>query len=309
MSILERVNRAITSLHFPREDRKNILRQLEDIVDRLSFLPSRRARNLHLDDRLTASLTSILTHVHSSNDIVRGLETPEYIWRQLDCFYALAQTYGQLTSIEHKVSIDGNGNPIPWYTYPAIEFLANLDFSEKKIFEYGSGNSTIWWANRCKEIVAVESDRDWFERVNSMRSHTAFRDYRLCEDLDSYVCHQDMGNYNVVVIDGTFRVCCAGFFLSKLCEENNFELLIFDNSDWQPQVIKILNSKLPGWVQVDFHGFSPINNFTATTTIFLNGKTKQDYARDITSLSASKHDGGSVEQFKDNLYVSKYLLK
>ena len=39
-------------------------------------------------------------------------------------------------SIDDKVCVDKDGNPIPWYTYPAIEYLSQFDYSDKKIFEF-----------------------------------------------------------------------------------------------------------------------------------------------------------------------------
>ena len=32
-------------------------------------------------------------------------------------------------SIDEKVCLDRDGNPIPWYTYPAIEYLSQFDYS------------------------------------------------------------------------------------------------------------------------------------------------------------------------------------
>ena len=41
-------------------------------------------------------------------------------------------------SIDEKICADRDGNPIPWYTYPAIEYLSQFDYSDKKIFERGA---------------------------------------------------------------------------------------------------------------------------------------------------------------------------
>lgn len=35
-------------------------------------------------------------------------------------------------SIDEKVCLDRDGNPIPWYTYPAIEYLSQFDYRDKK---------------------------------------------------------------------------------------------------------------------------------------------------------------------------------
>lgn len=69
-----------------------------------------------------------------------------YFKAQLKNFYTLAFDYGQLRTIREKRCIDKLGNPIPWYTYPAIEYLKTIDFSRKLVFEYGGGSSTLWWA-------------------------------------------------------------------------------------------------------------------------------------------------------------------
>ncbi len=46
-------------------------------------------------------------------------------------------------------------------------------------------------------------------------------------------------------------------------------MLIFDNSDWYPNAVRYLKEKLR-WIQIDFHGYGPINNYTWTTSIFVN---------------------------------------
>ncbi len=50
--------------------------------------------------------------------------------------------YGHLQTVRSKAAIDRTGRPVPWYTYPAIEYLKQFDFAETSVFEYGSGNST-----------------------------------------------------------------------------------------------------------------------------------------------------------------------
>lgn len=52
-------------------------------------------------------------------------------------FYILAVEQGLAVSVEKQLPIDKNGEPIPWYTYPSIEYLSKIDFSNLNIFEYG----------------------------------------------------------------------------------------------------------------------------------------------------------------------------
>ena len=52
---------------------------------------------------------------------------------------------------------DRENNYVPWFTYPAIEALKNWDVSEKRVFEYGSGASTLWLAERADDQVGTLS--------------------------------------------------------------------------------------------------------------------------------------------------------
>jgi hypothetical protein len=46
-------------------------------------------------------------------------------------------------------------------------------------------------------------------------------------------------------------------------------MIILDNSDWYKETSKYLRDELD-LIEVDFHGFGPINNYTWTTSIFLS---------------------------------------
>lgn len=54
-------------------------------------------------------------------------------------FKTLAYKYNQLQSIKECKCVDKDGLSIPWYTYPAIEYLRGLNFSTKSILEWGGG--------------------------------------------------------------------------------------------------------------------------------------------------------------------------
>lgn len=60
---------------------------------------------------------------------------------------------------------------VPWWTYGAIDvvdsFLQGLG-GQARIFEFGSGASTIWLAQRAAEVHAVEHDELWAGKVRSL---------------------------------------------------------------------------------------------------------------------------------------------
>ena len=54
---------------------------------------------------------------------------------------------------------------VPYITYPALRQLRRLVRPEFRVFEYGSGGSSLWWAGQVAEIISVEHDAGWAGRV------------------------------------------------------------------------------------------------------------------------------------------------
>jgi hypothetical protein len=75
--------------------------------------------------------------------------------------------YGRINSNKSKKPIDADGNPIPWYTYPAIEFFNQINVIDLKIFEYGCGYSTIYWNVRGAKVWSVDHDQLWFNEIKN----------------------------------------------------------------------------------------------------------------------------------------------
>ena len=63
----------------------------------------------------------------------------------------------------------------PYYVPRAIEHLERLIDRSTSVFEWGSGVSTLWWAERVGTVTAIEHDETWFDRVH----HDDLSDLRL----------------------------------------------------------------------------------------------------------------------------------
>ena len=72
---------------------------------------------------------------------------------------------GWLNSLLQGMPVDALGGPVPWFTYPAIDFLDRVDTKDFTVFEWGGGNSTLWWAKRVRSVRAVDHDTKWYEIV------------------------------------------------------------------------------------------------------------------------------------------------
>src|SRR5262245_3065794 len=53
---------------------------------------------------------------------------------------------GWFNAYERKEAVGRDNEPIPWITYPAIEFLNSRLNAGMEIFEFGAGNSTLYYA-------------------------------------------------------------------------------------------------------------------------------------------------------------------
>lgn len=182
--------------------------------------------------------------------------------REKNIINTINHKYGNLLSFKLKKSVDSNNNPIPWFTYPALEYLKQLDIKEKKILEWGLGNSTLYFAQRCSEIISIEHNPEWFEKIKIKLPLNSFA-YLLSENEYANFPLTLNRKFDIIIIDGIKRKECIENSL-KLLEDGGF--IIYDNSDRNPEDCeKLRNKKM---LQVDFHGFGPINDYTWTTSFF-----------------------------------------
>lgn len=195
----------------------------------------------------------------------------------------LLRDQGYFRSVTDGEYRDEANGYIPWFTYPAIEALKNWDLSDKRVFEYGSGYSTLFWASRAKEVISVEHNPEWHMKVARLAPANATiylapideakNDYHpsaeTLAELSRYVeaINQTEGRFQIIVIDGyarsRVRYQCARAALPHL-DDNG--LVILDNSDWLPATAMFLRQS--GLIEVDLSGPVPGNKNHQTTSFF-----------------------------------------
>jgi hypothetical protein len=65
---------------------------------------------------------------------------------------------------QHRSAL-GSGDP--WITFGARRALEKLVTRESRVFEYGAGGSTLFFARRAGLVVSVEHDPEWLQRVRA----------------------------------------------------------------------------------------------------------------------------------------------
>jgi hypothetical protein len=167
-----------------------------------------------------------------------------------------------------RKAVDADGEPIPWYTYPAIEYLRSFNFKECDVFEFGAGNSSLFWSTHARSIVSVEDNRGWFQSVDKMAQKNQIVIHRDLEAGYVNSLSEQGKSFHVIVIDGRWRRRCANEAIKFLAVGG---AIVLDNSDWYSESSRFLREN--GFFQIDFSGYGPINAYCWTTSIFIKTPT------------------------------------
>jgi hypothetical protein len=161
-------------------------------------------------------------------------------------------------------AVDSRGSPIPWYTYPAIDFLESICFADRTVLEFGAGQSTVWWSSRAASVVSIEGDSAWREDLRArMSTRVELHDDR---DIPGSIAGR---RFDVVVVDGLDRLHCARLAIGAVTDDG---AIVVDNSecDWGTAgtypIIALLRDA--GFSRVDFHGWSPGVIARSCTSVF-----------------------------------------
>jgi hypothetical protein len=197
--------------------------------------------------------------------------------------------------------------PVPWMTYAAVAMLRRIVKPDFKVFEYGSGSSTLWWSRIVSRVVSVDHNPQWIERlrpgfsdkvvlvhkaINAPvdPSHMPLVDEFLEEGLDlptsgnhahdvqhGLLCREfaayasELLNYPRgyfnIVVVDGMARVLTAWLAARQLGDDG--VVLFDNSDrWQyNSAYKLLTDA--GFAKIDFWGLGPINRFEWCTSLFV----------------------------------------
>lgn len=117
----------------------------------------------------------------------------------------------------------------PWISYEAQNAIERLCASRPvRMLEFGSGQSTLWYAGRAAELISIENDRGWHRHLAPKLTDLEHVAYRLAESQPEYAEPEVEGQFDVIMIDGAWRDDCAQFAAAHLAPGGAIYL---DNSD------------------------------------------------------------------------------
>jgi predicted O-methyltransferase YrrM len=191
--------------------------------------------------------TAYARTVHGVGSLLDTVGVSRWLERRDSALARHVLSLGAIYDLDRMIALD-----VPWWTYPAIAevdaFLADRD-GKARVFEYGSGASTVWLAKRAGAVHSVEHDAAWAsvlrpkladvdhvelvciepdERtavstvVSAKRGHEGFDFARYVQAIDEVG-----GTFDVVVVDGRARSSCLEHALRHLADDG---LIVFDNA-------------------------------------------------------------------------------
>lgn len=174
---------------------------------------------------------------------------------------------GWLNAFDKQQAIDVNGEPIPWVTYSFIDFIKSRLNKNLNIFEYGSGSSTLFYAKNAKQVVSVEHDKNWYEKM--LQEKPSNTEIIFCELETNGEYAQKAKNLNqkfdLIIVDGRDRVNCCLQCLEGLTDNG---VVILDDSEREfyadARAFLITNS----FKELAFSGISPGLFYYKTTSVF-----------------------------------------
>jgi hypothetical protein len=190
---------------------------------------------------------------------------PAVVRDPLELFLAknsMLATTGWLRSRRELASVDAKGRPVPWVTYPAIRFLGPRIKPSFSVFEFGSGLSTFWWAERAGQVTSVEHDREWHARVVAKAPPNASV---MLADAKRYVTAASGQTYDIIVNDGIRRPDCARHAISSLAPAG---VMVWDNTDEVQDRSGHDFMDAAGFRRLDFWGLGPLMVHESCTTVF-----------------------------------------
>jgi hypothetical protein len=177
--------------------------------------------------------------------------------------FIISQRYAGFLYYKSGSSVDKNNNPIPWMTYSFIDFIEERLNKELEIFEFGSGNSTIFFAKRVKNVMAAEHNAKWHDKVkdkvpnNAEVKLVALTDYENSIDI--------IKQYDIIIVDGERRNECIVNSIKALTKQGVIILDDSEREDYKSGIKYLLDQ---GYKVINFWGVAPGTFFNKCTSIF-----------------------------------------
>lgn len=174
---------------------------------------------------------------------------------------------GWFEAFKSKRSINNKFKPVPWVTYPFIDFIEKRLNKTLKVFEYGSGFSSLFYSEYVLQVTSVEHNAVWYQKMKKIIPENVeliFRD----DDIDGLYCkavNLKGEVYDLIIVDANDRVNCTKQALTALSDKGVVILDDSDREEYQEAFDIMAQNK---YREITFWGISPGYFNRKATTVF-----------------------------------------
>lgn len=173
---------------------------------------------------------------------------------------------GWIKSFIKRLPYDKAGMPLPWVTYAFIDFINNRLNEKMTVFEYGSGNSTFFYAAKVKAVTSVEHDQSWHDKLHhSMPSNVTLIHKELSYNGTYSRASIQPEKFDIIIVDGRDRVNCLKQSIHALTDNGVIVLDDSERESYQEGGEFLVANQFK---RLDFWGISPGLFYKKCTTIF-----------------------------------------
>lgn len=178
---------------------------------------------------------------------------------------------GWFKAFDTQQAVDANGEALPWVTYSFIDFIKDRLNKQQKVFEYGSGSSTLFYAKRVSKVVSVEHDENWFNKIVSSKPENADMIFTKLETGGEYSKKAALlgEQFDIIIVDGRDRVNCCKESIHAL---SNQGVMVLDDSERKEYDEARIFLKENGFKELSFSGISPGLFYLKATSVFYKSK-------------------------------------
>jgi hypothetical protein len=128
-------------------------------------------------------------------------------------------------------------NEVPWMVPGSIYKLDELCLPEDIVLEVGTGGSTLFFAKRCKLVVAIETNYDWHSVVAKEIKNKNIDKiiYFYCNEQNAIekLVSEFEYNFSVISVDTIFGYNRSKFLNIAINKNSALRVIVLDNySDW-----------------------------------------------------------------------------
>ena len=117
----------------------------------------------------------------------------------------------------------------PCIPYGARKALNSIINANMRLVEFGSGQSTLWYAKRCKEIISLETTDIWFQKVKRNLLKANCTNAKLIRwDSKSISAKIKSPPPDLIIIDGLRRDICVEYAIEVATDST---WIYLDNTD------------------------------------------------------------------------------